>query len=147
MQVLRARIRDSQTESQERTSELQRQLTLARHQQDRLLNLRLLEEIEAGTFAAKNTELRDKIAQLTLQLESANRERAENAEMAAKAFELSQSLTDKWVTADHGVTRHILEIGCLNFRLDDVTLVPTMRKPFQMLLEGLVWQNSRGEWI
>ncbi len=112
-----------------------------------MLNLRLLEEIEADTFAAKNTELRDKVAQLTLQLESADRGRAENAEMATRAFELSQSLTDKWVTADHGAKRHILEIVCLNFRLDDVTLVPTMRKPFDVLAEGLVSQSSRGDWI
>ncbi len=35
----------------------------------------------------------------------------------------------------------------LNFRLDDVTLIPTMRKPFDVLAEGLVSQSSRGDWI
>ena len=112
-----------------------------------MLNLRLMEEIEADTFAAKNTELRDKIAQLTLQLESADRGRAEQTETAIKAFELSQSLEEKWLKADHAAKRHILEIICLNFRLDDVTLVPTMRKPFDVLAKGLVSQSSRGEWI
>ena len=34
-----------------------------RVQQDRLLNLRLLDEIEADTFASKNTELRDRLAE------------------------------------------------------------------------------------
>ncbi|MHB8899154.1 MAG: hypothetical protein ACYC6Y_10450 [Thermoguttaceae bacterium] len=84
LKVLRARARETQAISQERTEELQRQLTLARHQQGQLLNLRLMEEIEADTFAAKNTELRDKIARLTLQVESADRGRAEQTEMAVK---------------------------------------------------------------
>ena len=101
LRVLRAKARDSQREAQERTGELQRQLTLARHQQDQLLNLRLMEEIEAATFAAKNTELRDRIAHLTLEIESADRGRAEHADIAIKAFELSQSLAEKWVTADY----------------------------------------------
>lgn len=147
VKVLRARTQESQTESQERTVEVQRQLTLARHQQDQLLNLRLMEEIEADTFASKSTELRDKIAQLTLQLESADRGRAEHAETAIKAFELSQSLENKWFKADYAVKRQILEIICLNFRLEDVTLIPTMRKPFDVLAEGLVPQSSRGDWI
>ena len=33
-----------------------------RAQQDRLLNLRLLEEIDADTFARKGTEMRDRIS-------------------------------------------------------------------------------------
>ena len=39
------------------------------------------------------------------------------------------------------------EIVCLNWRLDDVTLIPTMRKPFDVLAEGLISQESRGERI
>jgi hypothetical protein len=57
MRVLRAKTRENQRQAQNRASELQRQLTLVRQQQDRLLNLRLMEEIEADTFAAKSTEL------------------------------------------------------------------------------------------
>ncbi|MFH1919938.1 MAG: zinc ribbon domain-containing protein [Planctomycetota bacterium] len=147
LRVLLAGTRDHQRHSQERTVELQRQLTLARHQQDQLLNLRLMEEIEADTFAAKNTELHDRITQLTLEIESADRGRAERADIAVKAFELSQSLAEKWVMADYAAKRHILEIICLNFRLDDVSLVPTTRKPFDVLVKGLVVQSSRGDWI
>ena len=147
LRVLRAKSRDNQRQAQQRTGQLQRQLTLARHQQDQLLNLRLMEEIEADTFAAKNTELRDRIARLTLEIESADRGRAERVDIAVKAFELSQSLAEKWVTADYAAKRHILEIICLNFRLDDVSLVPTMRKPFDVLAKGLLVQSCRGDWI
>jgi hypothetical protein len=33
----------------------------------------------------------------------------------------------------------------LNCRLDDVTLVPTIRKPFDVLAEGLISKNSRDD--
>ena len=92
-------------------------------------------------------ELRDKIARLNLQLESADRGRAEQIETSIKAFELSQDLRAQWVTANYAAKRRILEITCLNFSLDGVTLNATIRKPFDMLAEGLVWKNSRGDWI
>lgn len=45
------------------------------------------------------------------------------ADIAVKAFELSQNLRAKWLTADYAVKRPYLEIVFLNFILDDVTLV------------------------
>ncbi len=54
---------------------------------------------------------------------------------------------EKWVSADIAEKRTILEIICLNWTLDGVTLVPTMRKPFGVLAEGLVLTDGRGDWI
>src|SRR5206468_678693 len=99
----------------ERVAELNRQLSVLRNQQDRLLNLRLLDEIDESTFVAKNTEMRDRIAALNLQIQSCDQNRAENGEIAVKAFELSQTLTERWVTADHRAKRQLLQIVCLNF--------------------------------
>jgi site-specific DNA recombinase len=65
-----------------------------------LLNLRLLEEIDADTYAAKSTELRDQVGRLSVELEATDRGRAELGEIAIKAFELSQVLREKWLTAD-----------------------------------------------
>ena len=62
-------------------------------------------------------------------------------------FELSQTLRQQWVTAYYDAKRRILEIVCLNCRLDGATLVAEMRKPFDVLAEGLVSENSRGERI
>ena len=103
--------------------------------------------IKCSTFAAKDTELRDRAAQIKLQVDALERNHDENSDIALKAFELSQSLMDKWVTADCSTKRRILEIVCLNLRLDDVTLVPTIRKPFDMLAKGLLSKDSRGERI
>lgn len=145
--ALRARTRDQQEGEKQKVAELNRQLTFLRNQRDQLLNLRLLEEIEQSTFAEKNTELRDRIAAVTLQVEACDRSSAERADIAVKAFELSQTLKQKWVNADHRAKRQILEILCLNFFLDGATLVPVWRKPFDMLAEGLISENSRGDWI
>jgi DNA invertase Pin-like site-specific DNA recombinase len=147
VKVLRARTRDDQERSRQQRMELEGQLSKVIAQQDRLLNLRLLEEIEADTFAAKQTELRDRAAKLKVQIDATDRSHDENADIAVKAFELSQSLRTKWVTADSSAKRRILEIICLNLRLDDVSLCPTMRKPFDVLAEGLLSKESRGDWI
>ncbi len=64
-----------------------------------------------------------------------------------KAFELSQRLADTWVSADYAEKRVLLEIAFLNLTLDDVTLVPAIRKPFSLLAEGLVSVDGRGDWI
>lgn len=115
--------------------------------QGQLLNLRLLEEIDAETFAAKAQELRDEKAALRVRIEACSRGRNETSDLAIKAFELSQNLREKWLAADHAAKRRILEILCLNWKLVGVSLVSEMRKPFDMLAEGLLQKDSRGDWI
>jgi site-specific DNA recombinase len=144
---LRVRTSYEQEDGRRKAEEIQRQLSLLRQQQDRLLNLRLMGEIDERTMAEKATELRDRVAMLKLQLDACDLGRDENAEIAVKAFELSQNLRAKWLTADYSVKRRYLEIVFLNFVLDDVTLVPTTRKPFDMVAEGLLVSSSRGDWI
>lgn len=68
-------------------------------------------------------------------------------DLASKSFELSQTLCSKWLSADCQEKRRILEIVCLKWTLDDVILVPTIRKPFDVLAEGLISSNSRGDRI
>ncbi len=142
--VLASKTKDAQAETQAQRSELQRQETLLAAQQDRLLNLRIDGQIDGDTFATKQTELRDRLASIMLQLEALNRSRDENAELASRVFELSQTLRQKWLTAEYEEKRQILEIVWLNCRLDDVTLVPTIRKPFDVLAEGLLVPDSGG---
>jgi hypothetical protein len=51
-------------------------------------------------------------------------------------FELAQDLTARWLTDDNPTKRLLLDIVCLNLRLGGRTLVPTLRKPFDLLAEG-----------
>ena len=137
--ALRARARDQQRETADKVVDLNRQVAVLSKQQDQLLNLRLLEEIDQDTFASKNTNLRDRIARLSLKIEAQHRNKSEQADIAVKVFELSQMLRDKWLTADIAAKRQLLEIVCLNLSLVDGTLVPEWRKPFDVLAEGLVF--------
>lgn len=138
---------ESQKQNIEKAAECQRDLSVMRNQQDRLLNAYTLGEIDAETFSKKNTEFRDRIAATTLRMESVDRRRDEHVELAIKVFELSQDLAERWVTADYPAKRRVLDMVCLNFSLDDVSLVPEWRKPFDMLSEGLSVFSNRGDRI
>ncbi len=146
-QALLAWSRNARSEAQDQTQQLQRELTQVRQQQDRLLNLRLLDEIDADTFARKSTELRDRLAEITLGIEAADRGRGEQAGLALKVFELSQALEEKWLTADFAAKRQMLDIVFLNFTLDGVTLCYETRKPFDVLVKGLAVPSLRGDRI
>ncbi len=69
--VLHARTRHDQKAKQDRLAELSRQVVMVRNQENQLLNLRLMDEIEEQTFARKGRELRDRLAQLNLQVDAA----------------------------------------------------------------------------
>ena len=140
---LRSQTVNDQKVRREQRAELNRQLSLVVQQQDQLVNMRLNEEINPSTYATKATELRDREAKLKLPLDACDLGRHENADIAVKAFELSQNLRAKWLTADYAVKRRYFEIVFLNFVLDDVTLVPETRKPFDVLAEELLVSSSR----
>jgi site-specific DNA recombinase len=144
--VLASQTRDAQVDARSQRDELTRQVSLITARQDRLVNMRINEELDEAMFARKSTEMRDQLAKIKLQLDVPDRSRDESAELAVKALELSQTLRNKWLMADYSTKRRILEIVCLNCRLDDATLVPTIRKPFDVLAEGLVSEKSRGDW-
>lgn len=126
---------------------MQRELEAIRKQRQRLLDLRLLDEIESEMFAAKQSEFRSKETRLQTKLEGCGRQHSERADLAVKVFELSQALSAKWLAADIAEKRLLLEIIGLNWTLDGVNLVPQMRKPFDLLAEGLLVSSSRGDRI
>ena len=140
--ALRARATHDHEQSRARARDIERQLDEVRRQQERLLNLHLSGSIDEQAFGAKNTELRDRIAALTLQLESTDRQQDERADLALRVFELSQDLHRKWVSADYPEKRRILDLVCLNLVLSGATLAIATRKPFNCLVEGLSVSGS-----
>lgn len=145
--VLRAKSKVAEQSAAVEQETLRRELEGVRKQKQRLLDLRLMDEIEADTFSQKQTELRSQETRLLTRLEGFGRQQSERAELAVKVFELSQSLGSKWLAADIAEKRLLLEIIGLNWTLNDVSLVPEMRKPFDMLAEGLLVSQSRGDRI
>ena len=66
-------------------------------------------------LAVKNTELRDRIAAFGSHRDATDRGREEQADSALRTFELSQSMTEKWLTADSAEKRKLVAIVVLNF--------------------------------
>lgn len=142
--VLASKTKDLKADTRTQRAELQQQESLIGAQQDRLLNLRIDGLINDDTFNRKQAELLDRLASIMLQIEVLNRSPDENAELASTVFELSQTLREKWLAADYHEKRKILEIVRLNGSLVDSSLVPTIRKPFDALAEGLSVPESGG---
>lgn len=143
--VLRSQTKDAQREAQAQRVELNRQLSVLEEKRDRLLNMRLEDQLDQDTYASKHTEIRDRMASLKLQLDVLSRSADETAELALEVFELSQVLRRQWVSADYVAKRRILNIVCLNCVLEGVTLCPSVRKPFDVLAQGLISENTRGD--
>jgi hypothetical protein len=71
--VLVSQSKDAQIENLAKRAELQRQETLLFAKRDRLLNLRIEGEIDEATFARKQTEMRDRLAAIKLQVNALDR--------------------------------------------------------------------------
>lgn len=135
--VIRAKTQGEIKINTKHFQDIQRQMAQIEKDRNSLLTLRMHGEIEADTFAQKDTELRDMRKRLQLQLEGQDRQKSEIGELALKVLELSQTIKDKWLTSDVDEKRRILEIVCLNLTLNGVSLDISMRKPFDVLAEGL----------
>ena len=56
-------------------------------------------------------------------------------------------ISERWLAVEQPEKRQILELLHLNFSLNGATLVPTMRKPFDILADGPLVLSSRGDRI
>lgn len=137
VKLLRTKSKANEKEIKNRKADIQAQLTRVETQLEMLLNMRLNDELSKEGYAKKSLELRDKQAAMRFQMEACDRNSSESADLVVQAFELSQNLKGKWLTADFGEKRTIIEIVCLNLQLDSVSLCFTIRKPFDVFAEGL----------
>ena len=147
VKILQLKAEAMQEKDESHLADLQRQITVATRQRDRLLNLRMADEIDRDTFAAKDAELRDQLGHLNMVLEGQTRQQSEFSEIVVKTFELSQELGEKWVTADIAEKREILNILCLNYSLNADELAMTIRKPFDVFAKGPSISISRSDRI
>jgi len=99
-----------------------------------------------GTITGENIDRRDCMEAIQRQRSSPD-EPKNRIVLAQKVIELSHSLKGRWDTAEHAVKRRILEMVCLNFRLEGARLAPEWRKPFDIFAEGLFVRSSQGDRI
>ena len=109
-----------------------------------MLNLRIDDQIDEEALGRKQTDLRDRAASIKLQLDVVDRSHDETAESALNVFELFQALRDQWLTANFAAKRRTLEIFCFNCQYIVAKLCPKIRKPFEVLVDGLLVSESGG---
>jgi hypothetical protein len=71
--VLASQTHDQRDETRSQRNELQRPITMVLGQQERVVNLRIDGEPDAETFAKKQLELRDRVANLKTHLDAVDR--------------------------------------------------------------------------
>lgn len=145
VEVIRARAKAGQIENKQHRTELLRQREQVEAKLKTLLDLRIEAEVTQEEYAAKRNELQDRQAAIRLQLECTDRDDDQVAELAIKAFDLSQSLTERWLTADYNAKRTILSIMLETVQSNRGNLEFFPRKPFNLLRdENLVPLSGGG---
>jgi site-specific DNA recombinase len=134
--MLRRRQAATHAATEDTIARAQQELQRARRESETLFQMRLAEEVGPEKFREKNAEIEQRIARLELTVATAQKDEAEAKDLALRVFELSQTLTEKWLSADSLVKRRLLDLVSLNYRLDGETLVFTLREPFGMLEDG-----------
>ncbi len=90
-------------------------------------------EISADEYGRKRQELHERQSAIGLQLQASDQDGREIADLAGKAFELSQSLTERWLKSKYNAKRTILGIMLKTMRLNSGNLEFVPRKPFDLL--------------
>jgi site-specific DNA recombinase len=133
VQVIKARASAEQQGNAQHRAELERQKTQVEAKLKTLLELRMDGEIDADEYAVKRAELHDRQTAVRGQLELSDRDDRDVAELAIRAFELSQSVVNRWKLADFHAKRTILGIMCERVQLNSQKLEIHLRKPFDSL--------------
>ncbi|MGB7159546.1 MAG: zinc ribbon domain-containing protein [Tepidisphaeraceae bacterium] len=123
--VIKAKAHAEYDQAREHQRELTRQREQISVKLQALLDLRMDGEITADEYARKRQELYERQSAIALQLQVSDRDGREIADLAVKAFELAQSLTERWIRSKYNAKRTVLGIMLKTVRLNSGNLEPT----------------------
>jgi hypothetical protein len=146
-ETLRAAFADLGEHQRRNTTALEKRRAELANMQERLLNAYLAGTVDEGAFRLKTEQLRAETKLTEETLSRMGEPKPDRAEAALAVFNFSQKAADIWRGSNNAVRREILDAVCLNRVLDDVTLVTTKRKPFDVLAERPFLKKSRGDRI
>lgn len=115
--------------------------------QQRLLDGYLAGGMEKEVFTAKNIELKVEAERLRERLADTGAPGAEFVQTVMEAFDFAQQAAERWRVSGTADRRTILTRALLKRCLSDVSLVTTKRRPFDVLIEGPILDESRGDKI
>lgn len=121
---------------------LQRSYNETQGKLDRLVDLRINEEVEKEEYLQKRAELKEELSQLKSKLESTEKRSVGWLELTERTFEFATHARYWFENGNLQEKREILSAISSNLLIDDRTLKITLIKPFAILNEGLDKQET-----
>ena len=130
---------------EERLKNLRRRKADLEAMQQRLLDAYLAGAVDKNTFTAKTALHKEELDRIEADIQTSRAAPLTGLEQAVEAFDLAQTAAERWRVSTKEERRAILEAVLLNRTLNATSLVTTKRKPFDVLAEGPILKQSRGD--
>lgn len=140
---LKERHKDVYLLQENRLNSLQIQYERANNRINRLFDLRMDKEIDQTDFKTKENEYKTQLIEIKAQIDSAKAVNPNFYEDGCRTLELSNRLYIQYVKASYEEKAKILKTIASNYTINDVTIVPTYRKPFLLFAK----RASRQNWL
>jgi len=103
--------------------------------------------MSVNTFTAKTVLHKEELDKVEADIQTSRATPLTGLEHAVEAFDLAQTAAERWRVSTKDERRTILEGLLLNRTLNATSLVTTKRRPFDVLAEGPILKQSRGDRI
>ncbi len=133
--------KNGQNLRENRIASLQKELERANQRLSRLYDARLDRELDEEAFKTKESEYRANVAEIKAILNGLGKVNPNWYEDASRILELSNRLYPQYLKSNYEEKVGILKLVASNYTLVDVKIVPTYRKPFGIIAEGLLRPN------
>ncbi len=120
-----------------RLTTLQTQLKQGQDRLNKLFDLKLDAEINDEMFKFKYNELNENIASIKSQIKQTETLNPNFYEDGLQTLELCKSLYPEYVTRNYDGKAEVLKKVASNYIINDVTICPKYRKPFDLMAKGL----------
>ena len=124
-----------------RLETLKSEYEMVKRRLSRLYDAKFDGELNGEMFAVKEAEYNSRLLEIRNEME-VERTDAGFFENVRQTLELSKSLYQRYLTSNCEEKAEILKLVASNYTLTDVSIVPTYRKPFDMIVEGLSVLNG-----
>ena len=140
---LKERNKDNSLLQENRLASLQIQYERTNNRINRLFDMRMDKEIDESDFKTKENEYKTQLIEIKAQVDSAKAVNPNFYEDGCKTLELSNRLYSMYVKANYEEKAKILKAVASNYSINDVTIIPTYRKPFSLFAK----RASRLNWL
>jgi site-specific DNA recombinase len=137
VEALEEKAKDASALQQNRLNTMQSQLQKAQDRLSKLYDLKIDGALPDEIFKAKESQYKAQIVELQAQIKGLGPLSPTRWSQGLKTLELTKTLHSQYKRANHHEKAQILRIIASNYTLQNETLRPTYKKPFNWLAEGL----------